>query len=380
MEFDEWDTGDWVIDTLLGLSLNEDGEVKEDLDFEHLLESALDEWTGPMYESMRHDQHRLDHWRGRKNGFEQRLYIEWQDAIDLLETFIVVALETGEEINHEHREQAAEEQDYVFEALTYLHSRACQVAQEILALIRSGFADGAEARWRTLHEIAVSACIIKDHGEKTAERFLLYSIIEEYYEAKEYRKHEQILGERVSDKHYEELKEARQSLLDRFGDDYDKMYGWAMHLFENSSGGFRRLEDEADLEHIRPFYKVASDNVHGGSRGTTTSLGTVPYEDPDKGFLPAGPTNTGFAQPAHATAISLNQVTAALISEYPKPERVLTMNVLAEFVDDIGDEFAAIETELENQELQYREEFEEQMEEWSEWVDDDDYSMRDGFR
>lgn len=371
MEFDEWDTGDWVIDTLLELSIGDDGEIKEDVDLEELVASALEYWADPMYNSMKNGQRQLDHWRGIKHGFEQRLYIEWRDAIDLLETFIVISLEIGDEINHEHRPEAAKEEDHVFEALTFLHSRACQVAQEILALITSGFADGAEARWRTLHEISVTASVIKEHGDETAERFLLYSVIEEYYEAKAYQKHSEILGERVSEEHYESLQKTREALIERFGEDYDKMYGWAMHLFKDSSGGFRKLEEMADLEHIRPFYKVASDNVHGGSRGTTMSRGIMQYEGSEKRFLPAGPTNTGFSQPASATAISLSQVTFALMSQYPKPERVLMMNVLQKFVDDINDEFTKIESALEERELQYREEYEEQMEEWSEWVDED---------
>ena len=43
--------------------------------------------------------------------------------------------------------------------------RACQVTDEIICLLENGFADGAMARWRTLHEIAVVAVVISQHGE-----------------------------------------------------------------------------------------------------------------------------------------------------------------------------------------------------------------------
>src|SRR5260370_35431821 len=50
--------------------------------------------------------------------------------------------------------------------------RGCQVTDEIICLLENGFADGAMARWRTLHEIAVVAAVISQHGEDIAERYV----------------------------------------------------------------------------------------------------------------------------------------------------------------------------------------------------------------
>jgi hypothetical protein len=72
------------------------------------------------------------------------------------------------------RQLAKEQTDHnqhLASALTRLHARACQVAAEILALMQHGFADGAMARWRTLHEIAVIATFLRDRGEVMAERY-----------------------------------------------------------------------------------------------------------------------------------------------------------------------------------------------------------------
>jgi hypothetical protein len=40
--------------------------------------------------------------------------------------------------------------------------------------------DGAIARWRTLHEIAVIAMCVRDRGDAMAERYLLHSTVESY--------------------------------------------------------------------------------------------------------------------------------------------------------------------------------------------------------
>src|SRR6266700_848387 len=88
-------------------------------------------------------------------GFERRLRNRWGRALDLYELTLVCCHEWGGEFNERHRSAAATEQDHAFEVLTRLHARACLTASEILALLETGHAVGAEARWRTLHEITV---------------------------------------------------------------------------------------------------------------------------------------------------------------------------------------------------------------------------------
>ncbi|WP_217430933.1 DUF5677 domain-containing protein [Sphingomonas bacterium] len=54
------------------------------------------------------------------------------------------------------------------DTMLHLHARACQVVFEIITLMENGLADGAMARWRTLHEITVVATILAEHGEELA--------------------------------------------------------------------------------------------------------------------------------------------------------------------------------------------------------------------
>ena len=87
----------------------------------------------------------------------------WGEAIDRLDMLIDLCMEEGARFNDLFREEAAQTDDFVFDALTRLHARGCQVGFEILALLKNGFADGAHARWRTLHELAVVAMFLAGH-------------------------------------------------------------------------------------------------------------------------------------------------------------------------------------------------------------------------
>jgi hypothetical protein len=151
-----------------------------------------------------------------RKAFEAQLSQEWGRALNLLEMFIVIAFEAGVKFNEEFRPQAAQDNDLVFEVLTRLHARACQVAQEVLVLLRSGFADGAHARWRTLHELAVVAWFVNKTGNDVAERYLLHSHIETYRAASQHQQYYARLNEKpLSEQRLADLKSTYQQLIGR---------------------------------------------------------------------------------------------------------------------------------------------------------------------
>ena len=81
----------------------------------------------------------IDRHRAGRLGFEQRLMSFWKEPLDLLDVFITCATEAGSEFNSEFRNEAVGSGDAVFEALTRLHGKACQVSKETLVLLRSGY-------------------------------------------------------------------------------------------------------------------------------------------------------------------------------------------------------------------------------------------------
>jgi hypothetical protein len=66
-----------------------------------------------------------------------------------------------------------------------LHSRACLVASEVRALLASGHPFGAQARWRTLHELGVVAFILRMSDKEVAERYLLHEVAQADYNARD---------------------------------------------------------------------------------------------------------------------------------------------------------------------------------------------------
>lgn len=278
--------------------------------------------------------------------FEQRLNKLWRKPFDLLEMFLVMSYEAGEAFNEEMRPEAAKSNDLVFDALTRLHARGCQIAGEILTLLRSGYAAGAHARWRTLHEIAIVAFFIKQHGNKVAERYILHNDIESYKALLEYKKHSSALGYPSCTK--EEVEKAitlRNQLCKKFGKSFSNNYGWAAEVLKNPDPSLSDLEERVNLDHLRPFYRMASHAVHANPKGITFNLGLLGTE----GVLLAGPSNVGMADPGHATAISLQQVNTALLTTKPSLQVIVVLRTMKQLVDEIGKTFLEVDTLLKTQ-------------------------------
>ncbi len=285
--------------------------------------------------------------RSEMSKFEKRNQRRWKPAIDLLEEFLVIAYEAGADFNDAFREEASLIQDHVFHVLIRLHARSCQVGYEVLALIKNGFADAAHARWRTLHENAVVAFIIAKYGQEIAERYSLHEVIESYKAMLEYQENLSALHlEPISEEELEKTKTIYDSLIQQYGSHFKDQYGWAIGILGDGRVSFKRLESEAGLAHLRPYYRMASHNVHANVKGSTFNLGIAPHSEP---CLLAGPSDYGFTDPAHGTAISLMQVTTALLLTRPNIDRMVIIKILEKLENRIGEEFLRIQHKLEDE-------------------------------
>ena len=284
------------------------------------------------------------HQRDRK-GFEKRLNERWKCPLDLLDLVIAMTVEAGTEFNRTFRNEAVASGDAVFEALTRLHARACQVSGEVLVLLHAGFADGAHARWRSLHEMAVVASLIQEHGQELAERYLLHETIQQYKLACEYQKFfDQLDVEPLSKETFDSLKGQRDELVARYGETFKYDYGWASSAIGSDRPTMSDLEQHVQLGHVRPYYRMASDNVHPNSHGAYFRLG-LHSSQRDKVLL-AGPSNLGLADPGHATAISLLQITTNLLTTEPVFDCIVAMKILEELTDEVGEAFLKVHREL----------------------------------
>lgn len=127
-------------------------------------------------------------------GFRERLFARWGEPLCNLEFFIALSLEIGLEWHEIYRPRAAEDNDILFDVIHRLHARGCAISKEILLLLTGGFSDGALARWRSLHEVFVTARFIFKHGRETAERYYLYQYIESNKALPKYQEFAELLG------------------------------------------------------------------------------------------------------------------------------------------------------------------------------------------
>lgn len=322
------------------LTLTED-ELHE---FEHQmlrkLDVGLDTLIRPIVSEVSEDVLRSLHstWRSHawrqtrtQSKFRRRMRNQWGAAIDRLQMCLTVARELGTSANTALRTDQAEPPGHLGDVMTRLHARACQITEEVASLLASGFADGAIARWRTLHEIAVVASFLRESGEQLARRYTEHQVIESYRAAVDYQACCERLGyEPMSDEEVEEMAGAREDLLQSYGREFDSAYGWAAEAVGKPRPTFRDIEEATGIDHYRAHYRMASHNIHANPKGVFFRLGLVK----EARLLLAGPSDAGLAEPGQSTAISLMQVTAAVSLLRPDLDALIGLAVLSRVTDD----------------------------------------------
>lgn len=290
----------------------------------------------------------LEEHREVRERFEANINLDWKKPLNLMEMFLVIVFEAGEDFNREFRTVAARRHDFVFEALTRLHARGCQIASEVLTLLRSGYADGAHARWRTLYEVAIAAQFIAKHGNGIAEQYLLHDAIESGNVARKYQEHCLALKHKpIPKKELGKINAVNDALVKRFGASFKGDYGWAASAVGKDHPKFSDVEQNIGLQHWRPYYRMASHNIHANPKGVFFKLGLIPgYKE----VLLAGPSNTGFADPGHGTVLSLLQLAATLLLTRSNLDRLVLCNILVKLEKEIGDAFLKVQSSVERRE------------------------------
>jgi hypothetical protein len=277
--------------------------------------------------------------------FKANLKGRWGKAFDLLEIFICYNLDHGQTLAYSYRK--INNKNVKFEVLLRLHARSCQVAFEVLELLKSGFADGALSRWRTLYEISVLGNFLNNKPEDLSQKYLDYSIAESYHERLEYQKNYKKLGYKPFSKKDNHNADIQFNFLkEKYGKDFEKAYGWAAEYLLPGKRTFAGMEETVEFKHMRPFYKMANNYVHGGAKGFLFKLGTYSQ---DKVML-AGPSNYGLADPGQNTTYSLLHSTIALHGFETYLEDALFIKIAESMIGEISKEFIATQKEIEAEE------------------------------
>lgn len=276
----------------------------------------------------------LDNHRKLHQEFVERNIGRWQEGFDIVELLIEVCTEAGSLVNDRLRSEAVDQQDLVFDVLVRLHAKACLISQEIVCLLKNGFADGAHARWRTLHEVTVTAMFLAKNGAEVVERYCLHEFVDSYKGACQYSKYAGRLQEDpLGDEDFYLLEEKYNQVLERFGADFKNAYGWAESALGKKRANFSDLEEAVSLDHLRPYYKWASQNIHANVKTIRFSLG---LNETKEDILLAGPSNSGMVNPADVLAISLAQVTMTLLGRSPNLDDAVVMKMIDALSHEVG--------------------------------------------
>lgn len=267
----------------------------------------------------------------------------WGKPLDLLDTLISLSLELGDEFSQKFISVAENESDIVFHTIKRLHGRGCQVSSEILTLLRGGFADGAHARWRALHEISVVAQFLAVHDGELTERYLAQSAIVDYQRALQYRKHSDVLSYvPLSDDEFAQIKTNYETVKAKYGKEFKSAdwfrndYWWASDVLNNPYPNFVNLEESVGVSFMQPFVKLAHLNIHAGSKGIFYRLGSPPNND----LLVVGASVFGVGEPGQNTSYTISNLTSALLLyNHDNLDKLGSVLALRKFMEEVMWEF-----------------------------------------
>jgi hypothetical protein len=335
----------FVITTALEGYVKKNKCFPRDEDLSELMESitsnTLPEISELFVESMKTQREMLEEHRETLRGFDERLYQRWQEPLDLLESLIMVAMDAGQIQQKKLVESIDKTNDWKFSTLLQIHARACQITNEILALLKAGYADGAIARWRSLHELSVISDFLLNADNAVSKRYLDHRTAMTYRDAKDYRDYCETLGfAPIEDDEFKGIKNAKERLDACYGEGFSNDWGWIPKDIVPDQK-FKALEKHIRLGHLRPFYNLSAAAVHGLSKGFYR-LGL----DESQNTLLCGPSDMGLTDPIQLASMSMNLVTVCLLSIQIDLESLLLMLVSQGLVEAILGKLEVVERDF----------------------------------
>ncbi|MBP7701876.1 MAG: hypothetical protein KA098_04680 [Phenylobacterium sp.] len=258
-------------------------------------------------------------------GFRERLETRWSAGITPLWMLLTLSREAGRDRWDKHRKSRAKKNRTRKDVLFWLHARACQVTGEVLVLLENGYADGAMARWRTLHEISVVAALIHMHGDDLAQRYLAHEVVDARAALRTHHAHFEELGYKPPSKQRTaKVERLHAAAVREYGPGFAREFGWAAKHVQPCNS-FADLAKAAGRGRLKPFYKLASWSIHAGTKGLTDGLSAMGQRR-----LLAGSSNAGLTEPCQNTAITLSAITVLLVDEPFTAEAGVVLHLVRE--------------------------------------------------
>ena len=274
-------------------------------------------------------------------NFNKRNYSRWKKGFDKLEMLRQISIEAGMEFQKEFLKYTEYENDPLLGVLMRQHTNACRIAGEIIHLLKGGYSDGAMARWRTLFEIAVTSLVLNKHGKECAIDYINHGKIKSIDGMLEYQKTVEEMKVEPYSKEEIDIAIALKEISKKETD-----FKWTQKY--TSVGKMEKLREYVGLEKWSHLYKLASKLIHADFYEMNSLMA---MSEAKENMLLVGQSNSGMTEPAHITAITLNQITSAFLTAYIKDEStkidykvsMLSLSLLKQDSDDVSKEFLEID-------------------------------------
>lgn len=254
------------------------------------------------------------------SGFKKRLRKNWSGYIDEYELLIQLCVESMTRLRVNIGD--TRKNDKHLGLLIRVHARCLRISNEVLTLALNGYGDAALARWRALHESAVTLSAIAEIGKKSSTAFIAFNTVESHKAMQAFNTFAPQLGQKkFTISQINAAKKKRDKAVTKYGKDIEEPYGWADMYTANKVRTFSDLEKEYGQEFMRPYYRWASYSVH-------TNVKTIfggEQEDALKeaGVVLIGPSDRGFEDALQLSALTLAKATISVLARYPNYENTV---------------------------------------------------------
>jgi hypothetical protein len=283
--------------------------------------------------------------------FRRRLEERWGKPLGQLRMLLTMVREWAQSAHSRETPRRKQKNKQLREILIRLLVRGCQVTDEILCLLENGFSDGAMARWRTLHEIAVVAAVISKHGAALAERYLDHQAVESKRALNKYLACYRDLGYRpLPAREQKKVIKAYDRVIAKYGPSFKNEYGWAAVHLKNPKPSFADLEKAAGRAEMRSYYQMGNDNIHAGVKSMFIRLGLLE----DYTGLLSGRSNAGMTDPGQNAAHSLTQLAGLVCLSEPKLDDLVAADMIRVLRDEIPKSFWQADRRLRKDDKAYR--------------------------
>lgn len=209
----------------------------------------------------------------------------WRAPLDILELLLSMTEELARAASWHPTRPA---RPVKLRTLHDLLMRTVQVGREVELLLLAGFPDGALARWRSMHELNVVATVLACEDSSASERYAHHEAVMAERDVRHLiaageggrRTRRQRRRRREVVARHESLVRRRDELLERYGREFARPYGWAADITSRKLGvkdpKFTHLERLA-LPHDKGMsIRLAHRHVHAASTAADFAWHSAP--------------------------------------------------------------------------------------------------------